>query len=82
MKSMIVYSQCVMIHSQEGCDVLLQGHDLQELPPECHEERAELSQVHVDQFCKLIRRLCFQLKIQGRFNILVAMKVNSHFSLA
>lgn len=56
-----------MIHSQEGCDVLLQGHDLQELPPECHEERAELSQVHVDQFCELIRRLCFQLKIQGRF---------------
>lgn len=64
------YSQCVMFHSQEGSDMLLQRHNLQELSPECHEERAELSQVHVHQFCKLIRRLCFQLKIQGKLNIL------------
>lgn len=55
-----------MLHSQEGCDTLLQGHNLKELSPECHEQRAELSQVHVHQFCKLIRRLCFQLKIHGR----------------
>lgn len=32
-----------MLHSQEGCDMVLQGHNLKELSPECHEQRAELS---------------------------------------
>ncbi|PWA26078.1 hypothetical protein CCH79_00001544 [Gambusia affinis] len=38
-----------------GSNVFLQGHNFQELSPESHEQRAELRQVHINKFCKLVR---------------------------
>ncbi|TNN62945.1 hypothetical protein EYF80_026825 [Liparis tanakae] len=42
--------------------MLLQGNDLQKLSPESHEQRAQLRQVHIDQFCQLVGGLGFLLK--------------------
>lgn len=53
-----------MFHSEHGGYVLLQRDHLQELSPEGHEERAELSQVHVYQLCQLIGRLGLMLEKQ------------------
>lgn len=58
-----------MLHSEDGSDMLLQGDHLEELSPESHEQRAELSQVHVHQFCQLIRGLSFMLEVQKHFVI-------------
>lgn len=52
----------MVLHGKKGCDVLLQGHHLEELSPKSHEQRAELSQVHIYLFCQLIRGFSFLLK--------------------
>lgn len=53
-----------MLHSKHGGNVLLQGHHLQELSPQSHEQRAKLSQVHVYQFRQLVGRLGLLLEKQ------------------
>lgn len=53
-----------MLHSKHGGYVLLQGDHLQELSPKSHEQRAELSQVHVYQLCQLVGRLGLMLEKQ------------------
>lgn len=58
-----------MLHSKDGSNMLLQGDNLKELSPESHEQRAQLSQVHVHQFCQLVRELSFTLKLQKHFVI-------------
>lgn len=53
-----------MFHREHGGYMLLQGHHLQELSPQSHEQRAELSQVHVYQLRQLVGRLGLILEKQ------------------
>lgn len=58
-----------MFHRKHGGDVLLQGDHLEKLSPESHEQRAELSQVHVYQLRQLVGRLGLMLEKQKHFVI-------------
>ncbi len=61
-KKLTTHPYCMVLLGQQRRDPLIHGHHFQEISPQCHEQRAQLCQIHVHQFSQLIWALCSLLQ--------------------